>query len=149
MKCYHNILVAIFINRIKVKACCSSYFLLFTLNTSLCKTNLKIKILEHLFIRCTCCAKIVAHFLSFCTFLKHQTMVQCIKILVYIERVLCETFVGTVIYPPKMGIVEARKLRVKSKIFMFSKTVHNYGNRSADICLGMQAVGQAGHSLLM
>ena len=50
-------------------------------------------------------------------------------------------------YRPKMGIVKARKLIVSSKIILFSKTVQDYGNRSADICLVMQAVGQAGHSL--
>ena len=48
-----------------------------------------------------------------------------------------------------MGIVKARKVSVRSKIFLFSKTVQDYGNRSADICLVMQAVGQAGHSLSM
>ena len=32
---------------------------------------------------------------------------------------------------------------------MFSKMVQDYGNRLADICLVMQAVGQAGHSLFM
>ena len=46
-----------------------------------------------------------------------------------------------------MGIVKARKLSVRSKIILFSKTVQDYGNRSANICLVMQAVGQAGHSL--
>ena len=49
-------------------------------------------------------------------------------------------------YRPKMGIVKARKLGVRSKIFLFSKTVKDDGNRSADICLVMQAVG---HSLSM
>ena len=46
-------------------------------------------------------------------------------------------------YRPKMGIVKARKLGARSKIFLFSKMVQDYENRSADICLVMQAVGQA------
>ena len=50
---------------------------------------------------------------------------------------------------PKMGIVKATKLSVKPKIILFSKMAQDYGNRSADICLVMQAVGQAGHSLSM
>ena len=52
-------------------------------------------------------------------------------------------------YRPKMGIVKTRKLSVRPKIILFSKTVLDYGNRSTDICLVMQAVGQAGHSLSM
>ena len=50
-------------------------------------------------------------------------------------------------YQPKVGIVKAKKLGARSTIFLFSKTVQDYGNRLADICLVMQAVGQAGHSL--
>ena len=34
-------------------------------------------------------------------------------------------------------------------MFLFSKMVEDNGNRSADICLVMQGVGQAGHSLSM
>ena len=49
----------------------------------------------------------------------------------------------------KMGKVKARRLGARSKIFLFSETVQDYGNRSADICLVMQAFGQAGHSLSM
>ena len=60
---------------------------------------------------------------------------------------LCETFLRTVMYWSKMGIVKARKLGVRSKIFVFSKAMQDYGNRSADICLVMQAVCQAEHSL--
>ena len=45
-----------------------------------------------------------------------------------------------------MGIVKARKLGEKSKIFLLSKMVRDNGDRSADICLVMEAVGQAGHS---
>ena len=52
-------------------------------------------------------------------------------------------------YRLKIGIVIARKLSVRSKIILFSETVQDYGNISADICLVMQAVGQAGHSLSM
>ena len=52
-------------------------------------------------------------------------------------------------YLPKMGIVKARKLGVRSKIFLVSKMVKVDGNRSADICLVMHAIGQAGHSLSM
>ena len=50
-------------------------------------------------------------------------------------------------YQPKMGIVKAKKLCVRKKITLFSKTVQNNGSRLVDICLVMQAVGQAGHSL--
>ena len=41
--------------------------------------------------------------------------------------------------PTQMGIVKARKLGARSKIFLISKMVQDYGNRSADICLVMQA----------
>ena len=34
-----------------------------------------------------------------------------------------------------------------SEVKKISKTVQDYGNWTADICLAMQAVGQAGHSL--
>ena len=34
-----------------------------------------------------------------------------------------------------------RKFRVRSKIFLFSKSVHDNGNRSANICPVLQAVG--------
>ena len=46
-----------------------------------------------------------------------------------------------------MGIVKARKLGLMSKIFLFSKMAKDRGNKSADICLVMLAVGQAGNSL--
>ena len=59
---------------------------------------------------------------------------------------LWETFLRPVMCVPKMGIVKARKLGVRSKLFLFSKTVLDYGNRSADNCLVMQA---GGHSLSM
>ena len=62
---------------------------------------------------------------------------------------LYETFLWTVVHRPKIGIVKARKLGARSKIFLFSKTVQDYGNRSANICLVMHAVGQVGHSLSM
>ena len=65
------------------------------------------------------------------------------------KRVLWVTFWRPFMYRPKMGIVKTRKLSVRPKIILFSKTVQDYGNRSADICLVMQAVGQAGHSLSM
>ena len=48
-----------------------------------------------------------------------------------------------------MGIVKARKLRVRSKIFLLTKMAQDGGNKSADICLVMQAVGQAGNTLSM
>ena len=48
-----------------------------------------------------------------------------------------------------MGIVKARKLGVRSKIFSSSKMVQMVGNKSADICRVMQAVGQKGHSLFI
>ena len=50
-------------------------------------------------------------------------------------------------YRTKIGIVKATELKASPKIFLFSKMVQDYGNISADICLVMQAVGQAGHSL--
>ena len=62
---------------------------------------------------------------------------------------LCESFLRHGMYGPKMGITKARKLGVRSKILLFSKTVRDNRNRSADICLVMQAVGQPGHSLSM
>ena len=43
-------------------------------------------------------------------------------------------------YQFKMEIVKAAKLVVRSKIYLFSNLVQDYGNRSADIWLGMQAV---------
>ena len=52
-----------------------------------------------------------------------------------------------VVYRPKMGMMKARKLAGRSKIFLFSKTVQDYGNRSADICIVMPAVGQVGFYL--
>ena len=55
---------------------------------------------------------------------------------------MCETFLH-VMYRPKMGIVKARKLGLRSKIFLFSETVQGYGNRSADICLAGSWVGWA------
>ena len=48
-----------------------------------------------------------------------------------------------------MGVMKARKLGVRSKIFLFSKMGQDYGIRLADICPVMQAVGQDGHSLSM
>ena len=47
-----------------------------------------------------------------------------------------------------MGIAETRKFGLGSKVFMLSKTVEDYGNRSADICLVMGSwVG--GHTLCL
>ena len=51
--------------------------------------------------------------------------------------------------PAQNGIVKARKFGERSKIFWVSKTVQDYGNRSADICPTMQAVGEAWHYLSM
>ena len=48
-----------------------------------------------------------------------------------------------------MGIVKNRKLGARSKIFFFHKMLQDYGNRLADLCLVMQAVEQAGHSISM
>ena len=45
--------------------------------------------------------------------------------------------------PVQKGIVQTRKLGVRSKILLYSKMVLDCGNRSTDICLVMQAVGQA------
>ena len=65
---------------------------------------------------------------------------------IHIERVLQKTFLRLVMYWPKMGIVKVRKMDVRSKLFLFSKAVQDFGNRSAELCLVMafmQAVGQA------
>ena len=62
---------------------------------------------------------------------------------------LHETSSPPVKYGPIMGTVKARKLSARLKIFLFSKMVQDYGNRSADICLVMQAVVQAGNYLSM
>ena len=58
---------------------------------------------------------------------------------IHIERALHEALLW--------AIVKARKLGLMSKIFLFSKTAKDRGNKSADICQVMLAVGQAGHSL--
>ena len=50
-----------------------------------------------------------------------------------------ETFLWLVMYQPKMGTFKARKLRLRSKIFLFSKAVQDFGNRLADIRLVMQS----------
>ena len=63
---------------------------------------------------------------------------------IYIERVLHETFLCPIMYRPKIGMMKARKLGITSKIFLFSKALQDYGNISADFCLIMMAVGQAG-----
>ena len=65
------------------------------------------------------------------------------------ERVLGVTFLRSFNYRPKMGIVNNRKFGVRSKIYFNSKTAQDCGNRSADSCLVMQAVGQAGHYLAL
>ena len=72
-----------------------------------------------------------------------------IGILVYTQRELYETFLRPILNRPKMGIMKARKLGVRSTIFLFSTMVQDYGNRSTDICLVLQAVGQAAQSLSM
>ena len=46
---------------------------------------------------------------------------------------LCDTFLMPNIYLP-MATVENRKFVVRSKIFLFSKTVLDYGNLFAEIC---------------
>ena len=51
--------------------------------------------------------------------------------------VLCEAFLWPVMYLPKMVILKARKLGARSKIFLFSKTAQDYGNRLADNYLVM------------
>ena len=58
---------------------------------------------------------------------------------IHIERALHEALLW--------AIVKARKLGLMSKIFLFSKMAKDRGNKSADICLVMLAVGQAGNSL--
>ena len=50
-----------------------------------------------------------------------------------------ETFLWLVMYQPKMGTFKARKLRLRSKIFLFSKAMQDFGNRLADIRLVMQS----------
>ena len=57
---------------------------------------------------------------------------------------LCEILLWPIMNWPKMGIVKARKLRVRSKIILLPKMVQDYENRSAHICLVMLAVGQVG-----
>ena len=66
-----------------------------------------------------------------------------IDLYIHKERVLCETFLRPVMYCSKMGIVKARKLGVRSNIFLFSKTAQDCGNRSADMScrqLGRQGI---------
>ena len=64
-------------------------------------------------------------------------------LVLHIEGVMCETFLRPVsMYQPKMGIVKARQLGVRSKIFLFFKMVQDYGNRSAAMCLFMRQLGQ-------
>ena len=48
-----------------------------------------------------------------------------------------------------MGVMKNRKLGVMSKIVLFSKTVQDFWNRSAEMCLVMLEIGLAGHSLSM
>ena len=45
------------------------------------------------------------------------------------------------------GISENREFVVRSKILLLSKTLQDFHNRSADIGLVLQAVGQAGEYL--
>ena len=61
-------------------------------------------------------------------------------------RLLCESFDGPFFTSP-IGLVKNRKFVVKWKIFLFSIIVQDYGNRTVDICLAMQAVGLPMHSL--
>ena len=67
----------------------------------------------------------------------------------HIGGVLCKRFLRPIVYRLTMGIVKARKLRERPKIILFSKTVLDYGNRSADIYLVIQTAGQAGNSISM
>ena len=62
----------------------------------------------------------------------------------YRESVVGDIF-WPVMYQPKTGKVKARKLGGRSKIFLFPRTVEDYGNNSAEICHVMQA----GHLLSM
>ena len=64
-----------------------------------------------------------------------------------IASVRCVPLISSIL--SNMQIVKAKKLGVRPKIFFFSKLKKDYGNGSADICLGIQAAGQAGHSLSM
>ena len=68
---------------------------------------------------------------------------------IQMERVLFETCLWIDVFWPKMGIVKARKLGVRSEIFLFPKIMQGYGNRLADIRLVMQAVGHVEHSISM
>ena len=61
---------------------------------------------------------------------------------IHIDRVLCLMFLRTFIYRPKIAIVITCKFGVRSRRFLFSKTVQDYGNRSAHICLVILAVGK-------
>ena len=62
----------------------------------------------------------------------------------HIERVLRETFLWLVMHWPKMGIVKARKMDVRSKLFLLSKAVQDFGNRSAELCLVTAVMQQLG-----
>ena len=69
--------------------------------------------------------------------------------LIEIFKSVVGDFLRPYIYRPKMGIVKIRKFGVRSKIFLLSKSVQDYGNRSADFYLVMQAVGWARYSHCM
>ena len=63
---------------------------------------------------------------------------------IHIERVLVETHLRLLNYELKMGKVRNRKLRVRSKLFVFSKIAQDYCNtgRSDRICRSMQIAGR-------
>ena len=52
-----------------------------------------------------------------------------IEILVF---AVFEDFLRPVLHQPRMEIVKTRKFGVRSKIFLFSKTMQDYGNSSGD-----------------
>ena len=61
---------------------------------------------------------------------------------IHIERVLCVMFLRTFIYRPKIAIVITCRFGVRSRIFLFPKTVQDKGNKSAHMCLVILAVGK-------
>ena len=65
---------------------------------------------------------------------------------VHIERGLGDTCLQPLMNQPVMGIVETRKLGARSKIFLFSKMVLDYGNRSPkrspNLCLVNRKLGR-------
>ena len=67
-----------------------------------------------------------------------------IEILMYIERVLSETFLWTVIYLPTMGLVKARKLGVRSNKICFLKLCRIMGIDQLTFVKSCRQLGRRG-----